>query len=710
MKRFLNHAVKGICIALVVLLSCSEDEDPVIVATVSTSAVTSITQTTASGGGNVTADGNGDVTARGIVWGTTTAPTVSLTTKTSSGSGLGSFTGDMTSLSANTTYFVRAYATNSAGTAYGSESTFETLSHTSASASTSEATGVTENSASVAGEVISEGSSPVTVRGIVWGTASGPTISLPTKTSNGTGGGSFTGSLTNLTPNTVYFAKSYATNTAGTVYGNQISFQTLNNMATVATFAATSITATTASVEGNVTSAGTSDVTARGIVWNTASGPTVSNFKSVDGSGTGSFSGSLTSLTAATTYYARAYATNNAGTVYGSEVNFTTAALQNLALNFEAGDDYVAIPDNNSLDLTTSYTLEAWVQLYSYRQLQGIVSKYQSPGGNGYMLRFSNADPYDEINFDGMETVDLNLQAGIWYHIAAVNDNGTRTLYVNGSPVPLTGSADFVNPDVNTDPLRIGSDYSSRLFHGTLDEVRIWSTVRTAEQIDANWDAALTGSETGLVAYYPMKSDATASALNTGKTDLLDMTANHNDGTLSGFILGGNTSNWIANYTKPVLAIGDDYLGGKIAYVNSTGHHGIVVSPYNSSDNEWWKGTGIEITTTDAIGAGQANSTTIINSEGPLCGAFCYNTAASVCDVLQIGTYTDWYLPSVNELNHISINRGLLGSFADGYYWSSTQYTADNALVVLFSGNSDNGNVYQDTKSTVHLVRAVRSF
>ena len=94
--------------------------------TVTTTAISNIDKTTASGGGNVTADGGSTVTARGICWSTSQNPTIS-DSYTTDGTGTGSFTSVMTGLTANTTYYVRAYATNSAGTAYGEQVSFTTL-------------------------------------------------------------------------------------------------------------------------------------------------------------------------------------------------------------------------------------------------------------------------------------------------------------------------------------------------------------------------------------------------------------------------------------------------------------------------------------------------------------------------------------------------------------------------------------------------------
>ena len=92
---------------------------------VSTSPVLEITATTASTGGNITSDGGQAVTARGVCWSTSTAPTTS-DDKTSDGTGTGTFTSYVTGLTNGETYYLRAYATNSIGTAYGLESSFTT--------------------------------------------------------------------------------------------------------------------------------------------------------------------------------------------------------------------------------------------------------------------------------------------------------------------------------------------------------------------------------------------------------------------------------------------------------------------------------------------------------------------------------------------------------------------------------------------------------
>lgn len=129
MKKFLIHSTALLTLCLIVLSACKKEEDDktVVLPTVTTADVTNIQYQTAKCGGTITDDGNGDITARGVVYGTTTAPTVDNAQKTSDGTGSGTFESNITGLAPAGNYFVRAYATNSAGTAYGAEKTFTTL-------------------------------------------------------------------------------------------------------------------------------------------------------------------------------------------------------------------------------------------------------------------------------------------------------------------------------------------------------------------------------------------------------------------------------------------------------------------------------------------------------------------------------------------------------------------------------------------------------
>jgi len=181
---------------------------------------------TATSGGNVTSNGGGTVTARGVCWGTSPNPTTA-NSKTVDGSGTGAFVSALAGLTLNTPYYVRAYATNSAGTAYGNEITFTTLLNpilptVTTAAITNNTTGT---SATSGGTVLSDGGANVILRGVCYSTNPNPTIA-DSYTTDGSGTGTFVSALTGLAPNTIYYVRAYAMNSVGTAYGNELSFTT----------------------------------------------------------------------------------------------------------------------------------------------------------------------------------------------------------------------------------------------------------------------------------------------------------------------------------------------------------------------------------------------------------------------------------------------------------------------------------------------------
>ena len=213
---------------------------------------------------------------------------------------------------------------------------------------------------------------------------------------------------------------------------------------------------------------------------------------------------------------------------------------QDHSINFDGNDDYIRILDHASLDLTENYTLEAWIFPESFSWLAGIISKYHTNAANGYMLRLTHQSPYTGLGFDEVVTSTGVLNSNQWYHIAAVNNGGDRSLYINGSEYTLSGTP--LNVSANNNNLKIGSDYGGRFFDGRIDEVRIWDIPRTQDDIVATLDTVLSGEETGLVAYYTFDEGS-------GDT-LFDQTNHGHDGALM-----GNPS-WADGYTLSGL-LGD---------------------------------------------------------------------------------------------------------------------------------------------------------
>ena len=180
----------------------------------------------------------------------------------------------------------------------------------------------------------SDAANKITERGFCWGTEKNPAIE-ENYISNGNGAGNFTSNILNLIPNTKYYVRAYAKTNFGIVYGEDKTFTTYELLLPIITTKeVTNIKATTAICGGYVSSDGNATVTARGICWSTKPNPTISDSKTTDGSGTGSYTSSLSNLAFQTTYYVRAYATNEKGTSYGEQKSFTT-------LDKYSGHEYV---------------------------------------------------------------------------------------------------------------------------------------------------------------------------------------------------------------------------------------------------------------------------------------------------------------------------------------------------------------------------------
>jgi hypothetical protein len=337
----------------------------------STASVSAITFTTASVSSTVISDGGASVTERGVCWSTSPNPTIALSTKTSDGTGIGDFTSNVTGLTANTTYYIRAYATNSAGTSYGNESFFTTQSsNVLATLTTNAGAFATATSATSGGNITADGGAGITARGVCWSTTTGPTINLSTKTFDGTGTGTFTSTLTGLTPNATYYIRAYAQNSVGVAYGDEVTF-TLTapvSLATLTTTSPVALTEATATSGGNITSDGNGNITARGVCWNTSPAPTTAlSTKTVDGTGTGTFTSNITGLSVGNTYFVRAYAENSAGVAYGNEVSFTVTSAGKIEFGKTKAIDFVLSPNparvNMNILITSARTGNAAIRI-----------------------------------------------------------------------------------------------------------------------------------------------------------------------------------------------------------------------------------------------------------------------------------------------------------------------------------------------------------
>ena len=317
--------MKKICFIVILvslmLVSCKPEPE---MATVITKEVTSITSVSAKVIGSVTDDGGVEVMSRGVCWSTNVDPTIDNAMSMGSSSGIGNFECEIKGLEPNTTYYVKAYATNSVGLSYGEQKEFVTQEKEYLiEVITNEISNVTQTTAQCGGNIKYEGEETIEARGVCWSTSPEPTID-DFCTVDGSGVGGFISNMTGLTDNTLYYVKAYAKVNDLVTYGEQKSFRTGEQQTIVTTYDVTNITINSATCGGEITSTEPENIYERGICYSTTPEPDVYASCVVGGTGDGSFTCNMTGLTDNTLYYVKAYAKVNDVVIYGEQKSFIT--------------------------------------------------------------------------------------------------------------------------------------------------------------------------------------------------------------------------------------------------------------------------------------------------------------------------------------------------------------------------------------------------
>lgn len=314
-------------------------------ATLNTLETTGITSSSAVLNGEIVNIGEPKYSERGFVYSTNSNPTVTdcIQKLSCPVNDNPNFSCKIENLATLKTYYVRAYLVQEGEIIYGNTLSFST-SQQATEVTTSAASNVGATTATLHGTVTKAGVPAFTERGFCFSRYNSiPDISDNKQAVAGTGTGNYSLELTTLEYPFTYYARAYAIQGGGVVYGNVISFSTAGQKTVVSTSAATGVTATTATLNGSIIKAGVPGFTEKGFCFSKFnSTPTVSdNKKTVSGTSEGNYSLNLTNLEYPNTYYARAYAIQAGIAEYGNVISFSTSG-QNPILSTSAVTDIYA--------------------------------------------------------------------------------------------------------------------------------------------------------------------------------------------------------------------------------------------------------------------------------------------------------------------------------------------------------------------------------
>jgi hypothetical protein len=333
-------------------------------------------------------------------------------------------------LTPNTAYTYRVYSYNSVGASptYSNEVTITTIGlPVLTTTAVSDFTGIDGISG---GNITNDGGSPVTARGVVWSITQNPTITLSTKTTDGTGTGTFQSKITGLSATTKYYVRAYATNAAGTSYGNEVNFTT-----------------------------NTIDLK-NGLV---AYYPFTGN--------AGDSSGN-----------------SNHGTVNGATLTTDRFGITNRAYQFS--NNTISVPHNTSLGFAQdkSFTVSIWVFRTGTQGTQHFIGKRPSGAQQFNWQVYFNMGSKEGLGFSGnTNSTSYGAFSGkdcsmnTWVNIIGIYNSGVWQLYENGLLIATKNLTLFFN-DVNT-PMTIGNSGNFEPFYGKIDDVRIYSRALTQDEI-----------------------------------------------------------------------------------------------------------------------------------------------------------------------------------------------------------------------------------
>tara|TARA_R100001143_G_C3360967_1_gene135592 strand:- start:12511 stop:14457 length:1947 start_codon:yes stop_codon:yes gene_type:complete len=334
---------------------------------------------------------------------------------------------------------------------------------------TKSASNIGENTAVSGGTVVSSGGRTVTERGLCYSYTSGG--EGLTCISTGSGIGDFNVALTELLPGTTYYIVAYAINSVGTSFGEQLSFETdiTFRVPNVTTKNVTDISANTAVSGGEVLYNGGLPVTQKGVCVNSSPNVNLANKLGCtdDGTGNGAFFSSLSGMNPQTTYYVRAYATNQVGTGYGEELSFTTAQGSSSPSSPPPSGPSSPPPSSGGVQIALVFMDGVNIDVTLNGQLipstKGFDYTFGSAGVK--VVSLSSRLTTMHLNPAQIKSSSLNNDGFGFFSYKAVNKNSDANLYAINNV--NNGNAEFWGTPASTNALGLINNRSGDTVYGT---------------------------------------------------------------------------------------------------------------------------------------------------------------------------------------------------------------------------------------------------
>ena len=721
--------------------------------TVSTQQVTQIdiASGTATFNGTIVTEGDPVYSERGFVYGTVPNPTIDGNKKIVSGRGTGAYSANITELSEGYTYYVRAYATNEQGTAYGVDVSFSFVA-TMPTVVTSPVSNIKIGNGTVTfnGKVETLGDLGYTERGFVYNTTHNPTIDDTKLVASGSGLGAYSLNASGIQEGAIYYVRAYLQNSKGVVYGEEVAFDFNAIMPTLSTKEVTNknIANGMATFNGIIETVGDPMYTERGFVYGIMHNPTLTDGSKlvVPGLGTGPYMANATGLSEGNLYYIRAYANTSKGCVYGEEV----------ALNFTATMPKV------STSAVTNINIGAGTATFN--------AKVDSLGDWGYMERgFVYSTTHNPTIDDtklvtsgsGLGTYSLNasgIQEGAIYYVRAYLQNSKGVVYGEEVSFDFNGVMPAVKTQAVTNKIiasgvatlngtivSIGEpSYTERGFvygitpNPTKDDatIKIVSGTGTGSYSisvsNLNMGSvyhvrAYAESAKGIVYGENVSFDfnAVMPIVSTDRIEIPNNTSAVFYGTVSslgdpayierGFVYGTMLLPSLENAATKIVAEGTvlGVFNAEVsdldpqetynirAYVKSQA--GVVYGEIKTIDPEFREYWALPT----FVHAGQ-----VYRVYPDLGSSMTWNQANQACEDLTFAGYDDWVLPSKEILNTMYINKDEIGGFTTTttsfYYWSSTYEDTFNFNKYYYRQSFSTGTQVYESERSMCRVRPVR--